>query len=160
MISIIKRLWASLIVILFVLSISFFYSGCSEDNIVQPQEEHFEPEGLIVKPEGLPDTLIHYFQGAFINGKDNLSITAGDTSAHLDIDFLNSSQAEINPPSGNEHSLGWEVANTLIADIYSDELWAFHVIGISADTTSFSLKTLHNGHSDFTTLPIKINVTP
>jgi len=156
----IKRLWASLIMFAFITTASFYFSGCGEDNIVQPQEEHFEPEGLLIKPEGLPDTLVHYFQGAFINGRDNLSITAGDTSAHLDIDFLNSSQAEIQPPNDNEHFLGWTVANTLVADVFSDEPWAFHIVGITADTTSFSLKVLHNGHADFTTLPIRINVIP
>jgi hypothetical protein len=155
----IKRLWASLIMFAFITTASFYFSGCGEDNIVQPQEEHFEPEGLLIKPEGLPDTLVHYFQGAFINGKDNLSIAAGDTSAHLDIDFLNSNQVEIQPGSSG-YSLDWAVANTMVADIFSDEPWAFHVIGITADTTSFSLKVLHNGHADFTTLPIRINVTP
>lgn len=156
----IKRLFASLILLAFILPVSFYLSGCGEDDIVQPQEDHFEPEGLLIKPEGLPDTLVHYFQGAFINGKDNLSVAAGDTTAHLDINFLNSNQVEIQPPGNSGYSLDWAVANTMVADIFSDEPWAFHVIGITADTTSFSLKVLHNGHSDFTTLPIKINVTP
>jgi hypothetical protein len=139
---------------------AFFFNGCKEDQVTSPQEEHFEPEGLLIKPEGLPDTLVYYFQGAFLPGKDSLFVAVSDTSEHLDIDFLDASKNQIPAPSDNEHTLGWTVGNTGVANAFSDEPWAFHIIGVSADTTNITLKVLHNGHSDFTTLPVKIRVTP
>lgn len=147
-------------VVLFILSASVYLHGCGEDEIIAPQEEHFEPEGLLIKPEGLPDTLVYYFQGTFMAGKDSLTVAVGDTSAHLDIDFLDANQNQITAPNDNEHSLAWTIANTSVVNVFSDEPWAFHITGLTADTTSITLKVLHNGHSDFTTLPIKIRVTP
>lgn len=148
------------VLVLIAFSASVYLSGCGEDEIITPQVEHFEPEGLLIKPEGLPDTLVYYFQGVFMAGKDSLTVAVGDTSAHLDIDFLDVNQNQITPPNDNEHSLAWIVANTSVVNVFSDEPWAFHISGLTADTTSLILKVLHNGHSDFTTLPIKTRVTP
>lgn len=155
----IKKKSAYILLVFIVISSAVYFNGCGEDTVIPPGT-HFEPEGLLIKPEGLPDTLVYYFQGAFTTGKDSLFVAVGDTSAHLDIDFLDANKNQITPPNDNQHSLGWTINDTTVVNTFSDEPWAFHITGLRADTTAITLKVLHNGHSDFSTLPIKTRVTP
>ncbi|MCX7878129.1 MAG: hypothetical protein N2510_05735 [Ignavibacteria bacterium] len=143
---------------LIFLLFAIFLTSCGEDNIISPGV-HFQPRGLYIQPEGLPDTLVYYHNGNFLLGKDSLFVAVNDTSAHLDIRFLDVNRNEVQPPMSG-YSLGLEVGNTSVASAYSDELWAFHIAGLSVGETTLTIKVLHQGHSDFTTLPIRIRVIP
>lgn len=148
-----------LLFILIFFKVLFFFSSCSEDNIISPGA-HFQARGLYIQPEGLPDTLVYYHNGSFMSGKDSLFVTVSDTSEHLDIRFLDMNRNEIPPPSLSVYSLGLEISNESIARAFTEGGWAFHIIGVSPGETSLVIKVLHMGHSDFTTLPIKIRVIP
>lgn len=149
--------------------ISFLYlallqSGCNDSGIVTPPSPHFEAEGMIIKSENLSDTVLYVFRGQFKAGFDSLKIPYGTISPHWNVFFLNSDTVTIDPPSDNDKTLGWTIANPLILEMFQDdpasEPWAFHLRGLNVGSTTIELKIVHINHSDFTTPPIPVIVDP
>lgn len=148
------------LLILIAAAMLILVSGCKkEDDPVSPQEDHFQPEGLVVLSSTY-DTLAYYFQGVVRPG-DTLKAPAGNLlSPHWTIEFLDASRRKIVYPSTATHKLGWTIADQSIAQLYrhDGEEWDFHLRGISEGKTTITFKILHGDHADFTSKPIPVLV--
>lgn len=63
-------------------------------------------------------------------------------------------------PDEPEVSLGLEISDTNIIEIEQQdgELWEFHVVGRNAGTATLTLQLMHDGHPDFESPAIEIEV--
>lgn len=158
----IKRLFTSLIRFVFILIVSFYLSGCGEDNIVQPQEDHFEPVGLFILVDGnTTDTILRVFQGV-VNPADTLKAPFNILSEHLEVYFWDENRNVLASPTGGQ-TLGFAIRDAAVVETVMDSPtdFAFHIRGLSLspDTTSMQIKVIHQGHADFTTpyVPVKVD---
>lgn len=156
-----KKGFISVFLFLFILTV---FTSCSDDDIITPQSEHFDAEGLIIMDESFTDTVLYIFRGQFKPGYDTLKVPYGTISPHWQIFFLNSDTVRFDPPAGSDYTSGFTVGNSGIAQVFQDdpvnEKWAFHLRGISVGITTLIIKLNHSGHSDFTTPPIPVIVDP
>ena len=58
----------------------------------------------------------------------------------------------------DEHSLGWDVADSKILDIHFEGGWGFHLKGLKEGETKLVLKVKHHDHADAKTPEIKVVV--
>lgn len=145
-------------IIFFVLAL-ILLNGCSEDNIIPP-EEHFEPAGLfILNDTNNTDTILQVFQGNVRTG-DTLLAPFNAFSQNMLVNFWDQNRNFLSHPSGNEYTLGINISSSVAeADIQG---WSFRLKGLSLlpDTASLQIKVLHHGHSDFITPFIPVKVIP
>lgn len=132
-------------------------NGCSKDDILEPQEDHFEAEGMVFYSSGIK--LAEIFRGVT---SDTLRAKVGLLSEHMEIKFLNPERQEIDPPDYKKQPLVWEIADTSIVSIKQHEgkegSYEFHLWGKKEGVTKIEFFILHEGHPDFRSgkIPIKV----
>lgn len=153
-------------ILLFLLLSAALFNGCSDEtNPVTPPEEHFEPEGWLIRDATLKPVLV-VFQGVIQNTWNG---TAVDTifkaplnalSDHYSVKFLNANKEIINQPSGTGYSLGVVITDTSVAGYVKDSPtdWAFHLKGKKLSTTTVELQVVHSNHADVKTPKIPVVV--
>jgi hypothetical protein len=114
--------------------------------------EHAEAEGLILRRAGAD--LVTVWQGA-VTG--SLEVAAGGESLPIDVIFLDHDQDEFTP-HGEEYTMGLGVDNSVVASLTPTGDWQFTLGGVSEGTTSITVSILHDGHADFTSADIDVNV--
>lgn len=141
-----------------------FISGCKKEaNPVTPPSDHFEPEGWVIRDATLKPILV-VFQGKILTNfkgdvvKDTLYAPLNALSPHYSIRFLDANQNLMNPPSGNDHRLGWKIVDTTYLTVIQDSPtdWAFHLKGKKVGITKLELQVRHGSHSDVITPPIPV----
>ena len=147
----------SVLVILLSL-ITFTFMACSDDDDpVQPQEEHFEAIGAVIY-DGTGAEIARILRGVTC---DTLYAQVGVLSDHYDVKFINDEEEVVNPPSGEEHTMGIVVTNTDLLETEQDEPGAFefHLQGKAVGVTTVELQILHDGHSDYRSGLIPVRIT-
>tara|TARA_B100000579_G_scaffold404984_1_gene390267 strand:+ start:300 stop:821 length:522 start_codon:yes stop_codon:yes gene_type:complete len=147
-----------------------FTTGCEDDDH-DHDEEHTDADGFVLEHDGTE----HYrqFQGVVTtpDGSGALTVTV-DGDLELSVHFLDDDGHEIehSEEEGEEdHEDGLEVtvADESVAHVEveghdeeggDDHGMAIHVEGVSVGSTTFTLALMHDGHSDFTSLPVTVNV--
>ena len=136
--------------------------GCGSDDPVSPQEEHFEPEGLVLIDSGR--RFFRYFQGRIDAGSgraDHLDAPLGEETPHWRIQFLDENGDDLAIPN-DEFTFGWEIADESIVEVVQDAddvgKFEFHLRGRAEGETTIRLLVNHGGHSDFRTAPIPVHV--
>ncbi len=151
-----KFLKVQIVLLMFLFSIIFY--GCSEESL-QPQEEHFEAEGMVFYESGIK--IAEIFRGGT---QDTFFVKNGQQTSGIEIKFYNSSKQEIAPPNPSVQPLAWE-----ITDIAKTEVWQhpgeeggyeFHLVGKSPGLTQIEFFVLHEGHPDFRSGKIYVSVVP
>ena len=146
-----------------------FVTGCEDDDHDNHDEEHTDADGFILENESGTE-IYREFEGA-VTGSVALSV--GDT-LELSVHFLDHDGEEIahEEDEEEEHEDGLEVSgsNAAIAivevedhkeeeeeeeddhdhDHEEEHGMALHIIGVSSGSTSFQLRLMHDGHSDYT----------
>ncbi|MCH2663482.1 hypothetical protein MK139_04005 [bacterium] len=125
-------------------------------------EEEFGAEGLVLIDSGV--RFFRYFQGVVDTTgglRDHLEAPIGLTG-HWSIKFLDANGTEFAAPTGNELSLGWTIADQTLLEVYQDPGdeggFEFHLRGLAEGETTVILSVLHDGHSDFSTLPLSVHI--
>ena len=143
--------------------LALFAAGCGKDDPISPEEEHYEPEGLVLIESGY--RFFRYFRGEIDSGDgraDALEVPHGQLTPHWDIRFLDADGEEIAPPSGEGFSFTWVIADPSVAEVFQDEgdegKFAFHLRGLEEGETTIVLQISHEGHVDFRTQPIPVHV--
>ena len=150
--------------LLFLSVVLLFVSACEEHD---HDEEHIDAEGFILESNGTE--IYKQFEGAVVT--DNLVLSIGDT-LDVSIHFLDHDGEEIDheDEEGEEDELVFEIVDMNIISIESEDHeehaghdhehheLAFELIGLSSGTTTFTLSLMHDGHSDFMSLPINVTV--
>ena len=137
--------------------------GCGSDDPVSPQEEHFEPDGLVLIESGR--RFFRYFQGEIDAGSgrtNHLDVPLGDETPHWRIQFLDENGDDLAIPDDTEFTFGWEIADESIVEVAQDPgdegKFEFHLRGLAEGETTIRLLVNHGGHSDFRTAPIPVHV--
>ena len=152
--------------LLFLSVVLLFVSACEEHDH-DHDEEHIDAEGFILESNGTE--IYRQFEGEVIT--DNLVLFIGDT-LDVSIHFLDHDGEEIDheDEEGEEDELVFEIVDMNIISIESEDHeehaghdhehheLAFELIGLSSGTTTFTLSLMHDGHSDFMSLPIDVTV--
>ena len=152
--------------LLFLSVVLLFVSAC-EDHDHDHDEEHIDAEGFILESNGTE--IYRQFEGAVVT--DDLVLSIGDT-LDVSIHFLDHDGEEIDheDEEGEEDELVFEIVDMNIISIESEDHeehadhdhehheLAFELIGLSSGTTTFTLSLMHDGHSDFMSLPINVTV--
>ena len=150
--------WYSIFAIVSIVSILFF-AGCKDDNPVNHDEDsdHAEAAGLIITQDGTE--IVRYEEGA-VTG--NISVHVDESTPVLSVQFISEEDGDLFTPDSDHHSLVCEVAYESIATYEKQEGsdWSFFIHGVAAGSTTIEIKIFHEGHSDFVSLPISIEVTP
>tara|TARA_X000001036_G_scaffold113128_1_gene105981 strand:+ start:1069 stop:1632 length:564 start_codon:yes stop_codon:yes gene_type:complete len=161
-----------------------FTTGCEDDEHDHDHDEdHTDADGFFLAHDGVE----HYrqFQGVITTPDESgaLTVTVGG-DLELSVHFLDDDGNEIehSDEEGEEedHEDGLEVtvADTSIAHVeveghdeegdddgdddhdhdHDEHGMAIHVEGVSVGSTTFTLALMHDGHSDFTSLGVTVNV--
>ena len=144
-------------------AVAVILAGCGKDDPITPQEEHYEAEGLVLLDSG--QRFFRYFQGRIDSGDgraEALEVTHGEVTGKWSIRFLDSDGNEMAPPTGEGFTFTWEIADKSIVEVVQDEAEAgqfvFALRGLEDGETTIRLQISHEGHVDFTTLPIPVHV--
>jgi len=126
-------------------------------HVHEHEGEHAEAEGLVLIMESSGDTLVTVAEGK-ATGK--VSVKAGEESGHVAVKFFDDHMHYFTPDA-EHHSLAFTVADTNIAVIeqHDGEPWSLEVVGKKAGITTFMMQLMHEGHPDFNTPDITIEVT-
>ena len=161
-----------------------FTTGCEDDEHDHDHDEdHTDADGFFLEHDGTE----HYrqFQGVITtpDGSGALTVAVGgdlELSVHfLDDDGNEIEHSEEEGEEDHEDGLEVTVADTNIAHVeveghgeegdddgdddhdhdHDEHGMAIHVEGVSEGSTTFTLMLMHDGHSDFTSLPVTVTVT-
>ncbi len=146
------------------LALTSLIIGCGDDKVTQ-QEEHFRAVGIIIKQSGIivldyygPD----YRAGDSVAYLDTLRASIG-LNPHWDMYFYNEDGEEIDPPLTPNEGGHQTLAASFTPGIA--ELWwhegeeggfEFHLRGLESGNCKAKFNVMHEGHADFTTLPIPV----
>ena len=155
------------VVFSFITLFAILFVGCKEDDhIHDPHHDHFEPEGWVIRDDTQKPLLV-VFQGVILNNfkgailSDTLYAAVDSLSPHYSVKFLDGNQNIINPPSSDEHSLGYVITDTNILEIHmhSPKEWEFHLKGKKTGKTMLELQVRHGSHADVKTpkIPVVVN---
>lgn len=91
---------------------------------------------------------------------DSLVAPVNGISEDFDIKFYDEDGDIVDPPSDDEHTLGWTVDDESIVTVSQEEgkegEFEFRLNGVNAGTTYITFTILHEGHSDFSSGKMKV----
>jgi hypothetical protein len=141
---------------LFLLIIIIFFSGCSEDDPITPQEEHFEAIGVYLHDSGIKIASI--LRGVTT---DTLIAPVGGLGGALNVQFYDEDENIIDPPTSGQ-TLRIEVGDNSMVSIFQHEGeeggFEFHLRGLKAGVTYIELFIVHGDHDDFRSGHIPVRV--
>jgi hypothetical protein len=146
------------LIVVMPLVLIFFVIGCSDNNPVDSEEEHFEATGLFIISG--TDTIAKY-KDLIVSG--NIEVVENDTTDILRINFLQE-DGHIGIPPTDDWSLDWLIADGTIAEVVTTdsqlELYQLHIAGKKAGQTTIKIIINHHSHKDYESAEIPIIVNP
>ena len=119
---------------------------------VEHEEEHAEAEGLVIL-DG-PSEVVRQWEGELTG---EIAVPVASTTTLFDVWFLAGDGDEF-VPEDPDFELRWTVADETIATLEQMGPWSFQIHGHDAGSTTVSLVIWHDGHADFTSAPIPVEV--
>jgi hypothetical protein len=145
------------ILITFVAVLSFY--GCSEDEITNPQHDHYEAFGMNIYKH---NTLYMKILNAKIDDNYNsyFDIDINAEAEIFNIVFLDENGNEMKNPENDEMKLDFLISDTSIvkAYIWVNSKWEFVLDGLKRDSTAIEIRLNHIDHPDFKTPLIPVIV--
>lgn len=130
--------------------------GC---NPTGHKDEHSEPFGIELLQSGV--TIALQSGSTVVYGdRDHIHRVMGQEFPLVTVRFLDEDGDRF-VPDEPEYSLDWTIADGSIISVdqhEEDGKWAFHIDPVGEGMTTIVLKLLHNGHSDFQSLPLMVRV--
>jgi hypothetical protein len=132
-------------------------TGCGDSNPVDSDENQFDAIGLFALGE--EDTLVKYINGEVIG---QFTILVDSNSPRYQLLFLQD-DGDINVPSSDEWSLGWEISDVSVSDVVSTETdheqYQIQYSGLKEGQTDIVIQIYHRDIKDFESDKIPIVVT-
>ena len=143
-----------------------FTIGC-EDESHDHEEGHTDADGFKLE-DAAGNEVYREFEGAMTG---SVTLAVGET-LELSVHFLDHEGNEIAHEEGEDHEDGLEVSGfdvtVAVVEVeeheeggdHNDHGMALHVEGVSAGSTSFELRLMHDGHADYTStnnVPVTVN---
>lgn len=135
------------------------FSACSSSSDSDDDEDELEPVGFVIKNQA-GDIIIRQFIGSLTG---SLTISAGAEATYT-VRFLSEDDEEFIPVP-DEHDITFTVlsGNGNIVITTNDELstkFNFNLSGASEGVSSVRLILLHEGATEFTSVPFDVTVNP
>jgi hypothetical protein len=130
-------------------------TACS--NSVSHDDDHEEPAGFRLKLNG--STVVEQLPNSDVTG--SLVVQQGQETALISF-YLIAEDGDEFQPTDSELSLGHSFSTSGVAEFEQhaeDGKWNFHIHGEAAGSTNLTLQLMHEGHSDFNTQAILVEVT-
>lgn len=139
------------------LFILFAFNSCDESDTVDPHEEHFHAEGLILKSGD--EIAFKTFENQIVSEITQIS-TQTDGELDFDVFFVDHDGEEKDPPEEDHFSLTVEVADATIARALADATgeWKFKLQGLATGETTMIVYVMHEDHYGFKSLDIPVVV--
>jgi len=133
--------------------------GDHDDFRSQPIEFHVTEEGELdvdgmILRMGSTD-LVTVDEGV-VTGQ--LDVDAGASTGTIDVFFVDHDGNEFQPDASAGFDLSWTVDNEALVTYEELGDWSFRLDGISGGSTTISFEILHEGHSDFSSPAIDIQI--
>ncbi len=143
-------------IFLFLVSITII-TGCSKDESLAPQEEHFEAIGMYFTSSGIKVASI-------LRGEtsDTLKAPLSALGDAIDIQFYDKNENLIEPPNVEHQKLAWEIENPTIVEFWQhpgeEGGFEFHLKGLELGITNIEFFIMHEEHADFRSgkIPVKV----
>ena len=145
-----------------------FTIGCEDESHDDHEEGHTDADGFILE-DAAGNEVYREFEGAM---EGSVTLAVGET-LELSVHFLDHEGNEIaHEEEGEDHEDGLEVSGfdvtVAVVEVegheeggdHDDHGMALHVEGVSAGSTSFELRLMHDGHADYTStnsVPVTVN---
>ena len=146
-----------------------FTIGCEDDAHDDHEEGHTDADGFVLK-DAAENVVYREFEG---DTEGSVTLAVGET-LELSVHFLDHEGNEIahEEEEGEDHEDGLVVegndSSIAVVEVeeheeggdHDDHGMALHVEGVSAGSTSFQLKLMHDGHADYTStnnVPVTVN---
>jgi hypothetical protein len=159
--------------LLAILSLTLFLTSCDDDDSVFPSEEHFEAVGYILLDEN-DDVVFRLFEGQVDNSiSESVSVNLADGVGEYHVHFLDEDGKDIGTPEGEhdheeddeeheehgdeETSFSVEVQDEEIATVEAHE-WEVEITPVTVGATQMRIQILHDGHVDFTSPFVPLEV--
>ena len=143
----------------FVLISILFIESCKEEQITEPQHEHYETYGINIYHS---DSLYLRVFDAIIdtNYHHSFELTTNTEPQKFKIKFLDENGKEMAYPTDSNKVLGWIIADTNIVSstLSADSKWAFELEAKEPGNTSIEIRLNHIDHPDFKTPSIPVVV--
>ena len=161
---------------LFVFIFAGLVAISCDDSSTGPAEEHIDAEGMIL--ESNETEMYREFEGEVVT--NNLTMAIG-TTIDLSVHFLDHDGNEIehedeehSDEEGEEDELSFQISDSSVISAVAEEHeegdgdddgdeehheLGFELTGLSVGTTTFTVSLMHDGHADYTSLPITVTIT-
>ena len=161
---------------LFVFVFAGLVAISCDDSSTGPTEEHIDAEGMIL--ESNETEMYREFEGEVVT--NNLTMAIG-TTIDLSVHFLDHDGNEIehedeehSDEEGEEDELSFQISDSSVISAVAEEHeegdgdddgdeehheLGFELTGLSLGTTTFTVSLMHDGHADYTSLPITVTIT-
>ena len=157
--------------IILLSAVVFLTTSCDSDSNPISPEEHIDAEGFILESNEIE--VYREFEGAIIVNDLNLAVNG---TLDLSVHFLDHDGDEIEHEDetgheeGEDDELSFVISDISIISVEMEEHTddddgdeehhelGFELTGLSIGTTTFTLSLMHDGHADYTSLPISVTV--
>ena len=145
-----------------------FTIGCEDESHDDHEEGHTDADGFILE-DAAGNVVYREFEG---DTTGSVTLAVGET-LELSVHFLDHEGNEIaHEEEGEDHEDGLEVSGfdvtVAVVEVeghdeggdHDNHGMALHVEGVSAGSTSFELRLMHDGHADYTStnnVPVTVN---
>ena len=118
-------------------------------------EDHDEAEGIAIVDEATNQTLVTVNAQRQVSGL--LTVRAGEERA-IEVFFVSADGTRFRA-DGDDHTLGFTVANTAVARIAEHD-GHLDLDGVAPGSTTARFQLVHGGHNDYESPDVPITVTP
>ncbi|MFA7290195.1 MAG: hypothetical protein WC055_15065 [Melioribacteraceae bacterium] len=126
-------------------------NGCKGDNPVSAQEDHFQPFGMAIY-DATGALNVKILRGVT---SDTLHAEVGKRSDHYSVQFYNSEDKLIPPPTSQNLKLDWKIGDASLVGVWQhpgeEGGYEFHLEGIKKGNTTIEFYIVHEGHNDYRT---------
>ena len=136
------------------------FNGCQKDDYpLAPEEDHFEAIGLLIY-DASGKQVAKILRGVT---SDTLYAESGKISDHFTVKFYNDEEKIVNPPTSEHLKFNAKIDNETVAKFWQhpgeEGEFEFHIDGVKRGKTLIEFFIEHEGHNDFRTgkIPLQIN---
>ncbi len=148
--------------LLAILSLTVFFTSCDDSDTVTPSEEHFEAVGYVLLNDN-DEVVFRLFEGQVdVTISESVAVNLADGISEYHVHFLDEDGNDIGTPEGEhdheeeteeehgdeETTLTVEVQDEGVATVEAHE-WEVEITPVAVGSTQMKIQILHNGHADF-----------
>lgn len=131
--------------------------ACKDDKITEPENDHFEAEGMAFFQSGIK--IAEIFRGVTT---DTLFAEVNAEGDHTEIKFYDKDKKLLDPPDYKKNPMAWKISDTTIVKLEQhageEGSYEFHLHGKTIGVTDIEFYIMHVGHADFRSGKIPVRV--